>query len=82
MLHHVGPQRKTGGKEEGKLHTTHGLEALFTESGPVIKSWVKRMFNPGNLVKRISYTGMLCQLLSFIFASQSKRSSTAFQKMC
>lgn len=40
------------------------------------------MFNPGNLVKRISYTGMLCQLLSFIFASQSKRSSTAFQKMC
>lgn len=52
------------------------------ESGPVIKSWVKRMFNPENLVKTISYTGMLYQLLSFISASQSKRSSTAFQKMC
>lgn len=40
------------------------------------------MFNPENLVKTISYTGMLYQLLSFISASQSKRSSTAFQKMC
>lgn len=38
------------------------------------------MFNPGNLVKTVSCTEVLYQL-SFIFASQSKRSFAAFQNV-
>ena len=79
VLHYVGPKWTKGVKEKEKSHTSPWFGASVHTSGSSIKSWVRQMFNPGNLVKTVSYTGVSYQL-SFIFASQSKRSFAAFQE--
>lgn len=54
VLHYVGPKWTKGVKEKEKSHTIPWFGASVHTSGSSIKSWVKQMFNPGNLVKTVS----------------------------